>query len=91
LRLALGPDMQGQALMSSKFASISGLHQPRTADDSALNNSAVTTAGSVGRWDLDNPMLWLVGIGAVTLGLVATSTHVRVGGFRASVSAGKGA
>lgn len=58
-------------------------------DPSAAANGAVTTVNShVGRLDADNPMLWLIGIGAVTLGLVAFSTHVRVGKFTASVSGG---
>lgn len=49
------------------------------------------TPSNVGRGQLDpeNPMLWLLAIGAVTLGLVAASTHVRVGPVSASVSAGK--
>lgn len=36
----------------------------------------------------DNPMLWLVGLGAVTLGLIGVSTHVRVGKISAGIDAG---
>jgi len=52
------------------------------------SNGAVTNL-PFGKLDPDNPMLWLVGIGAVTLGLVFASTSIRVGPLRASVSAGK--
>ncbi len=55
------------------------------ADVSGAANGAVTTAHSYQN-GLDSPMLWLLGIGAVTLGLVAASTHVRVGKFNASAS-----
>lgn len=78
-----------QGYQGPKWASISAIGQPRTADASAVTNAAVTGGGKPGRLDIDNPVVWLVGIGAVTLGLVAASTHVRVGAFRASVSAGK--
>lgn len=63
--------------------------QPYGADVSAVSSSAVTTNDShLGSLNADNPMVWLVGIGAVTLGLVAFSTHVRIGKFSASASAG---
>jgi hypothetical protein len=68
-----------------------GMNQSQSygSDVSAAANGAVgaasTTANQLG---IENPMLWLVGIGAVTLGLVAFSTHVRVGKFAASASAG---
>jgi len=59
------------------------------ADVSAISGSAVTTGDAhLGSMSAENPMVWLVGIGAVTLGLVAFSTHVRVGKFSASASAG---
>jgi hypothetical protein len=63
--------------------------QPAGADQSAAANGAVTSANShVTRMSAENPAVWLVGIGAVTLGLVAFSTSVRVGKFAASASAG---
>lgn len=63
--------------------------QPAGADYSSAANGAVTTASSnVAQVGVDNPMLWLFGIGAVTLGLIAFSTHVRVGKFSASVTGG---
>lgn len=58
-------------------------------DDQGVANGAVTTGSShVTRYGASNPALWLLGIGAVTIGLVAFSTNVRVGSFRASVSGG---
>lgn len=59
------------------------------SDVSGAANGAVTTVEShATSLNPDNPMLWLLGLGAVTLGLVAFSTHVRVGKFSASVSGG---
>lgn len=64
--------------------------QPATGDVSGAANGAVTTnSAHVSRMgDKDNPALWLLGIGAVTLGFIAFSTSVRVGNVRGSVSAG---
>lgn len=62
---------------------------PQGMPTTGSSNGAVTAGGLTSRIDGDNPMLWLFGIGAVTLGLVAASTSLRVGPVRASVSAGK--
>jgi hypothetical protein len=37
----------------------------------------------------DNPIFWAIGLGALTLGLIAASTQIRVGKAKVSVSAGK--
>lgn len=58
-------------------------------DTSGAANGAVTS-GQLATHSIENPMVWLIGIGAVTLGLVAFSTHVRIGAFKASASAGSG-
>lgn len=59
------------------------------SDVHAASNGAVTTIDShAGSHTIEDPMMWLFGIGAITLGLVAFSTHVRVGKFAASASAG---
>ena len=64
-------------------------YTPAGADYHGAANGAVTSRDSnVGSFNAENPMVWLVGIGAVTLGLVAFSTHVRVGNLRAGVDAG---
>jgi hypothetical protein len=75
----LGSTKYGMALLPQATADVSGL-------DNAL---APSPAGNAGQFHPDNPMLWLLGIGALTLGLVAASTHVRVGPITASVAAGK--
>lgn len=40
-------------------------------------------------WSPDNPLFWFGALAALTFGLVAFSTSVRVGSGRASVSIGK--
>lgn len=40
-------------------------------------------------WHPDSPMFWFGTLLAVTLGFVAASTSIRVGPFKAAVSAGK--
>lgn len=40
-------------------------------------------------WHPDNPMFWFAGLLAVTVGLVAASTQLRIGPVRASLAAGK--
>lgn len=62
-------------------------YAPQGADNSGAANGAVTGINAnLGQLGPTNPALWLLGIGAITLGLVAFSTHVRVGGVSASVS-----
>lgn len=39
-------------------------------------------------WHPDNPLFWAGAFLAVTVGLIATSTTIRVGPFKASASAG---
>jgi hypothetical protein len=64
-------------------------HQTLSADQSGAANGAVTTRDShVASVNAENPFVWLFGLGALTLGLVAFSTHVRVGNIRAGVDAG---
>lgn len=52
------------------------------------NNGAVTGRHARKFFDASNPELWLVGIGGLTLGLIAISTSVRVGPLHLSASAG---
>lgn len=63
---------------------------PVSGDAAAAGTSgAVTTVLSrAGSHKADDPMVWLFGLAAVTVGLVAFSTHVRVGKVNASLSAG---
>lgn len=50
-----------------------------------VHNGSVTSDG-VGRFSADSPMLWLLGIGAATLGLIAVNTSIKVGKFHAAAS-----
>jgi hypothetical protein len=50
-----------------------------------VHNGSVTSDG-IGRFSADSPMLWLLGIGAATLGLIAANTSIKVGKFHASAS-----
>lgn len=61
---------------------------PQGMAGSGASNGAVASS-TRSKLDPENPFLWLLGLGALTLGLVAASTSLRVGPVRASVSAGK--
>lgn len=50
-----------------------------------VHNGSVTSDG-IGRFSADSPMLWLLGVGAATLGLIAINTSIKVGKFHASAS-----
>lgn len=76
-------------LGTSKYGMPTLMPATATPGAGASNGSVSTERSFTGRLDPENPMVWLVGIGAVTLGLVAASTSVRFGPVRASVSAGK--
>lgn len=63
--------------------------QPASRDESAIANGAVTTVNAhTTTLNPENPFVWLAGIAAVTLGLVAVSTHARVGNVRAGLDVG---
>lgn len=65
------------------------LQQSIGQDVSAAANGAMTTVASHGSGhSVGNPMIWLLGIGAVTLGLVSFSTHVGDGKISASAKIG---
>jgi hypothetical protein len=61
----------------------------QTVGGAGASNGAVT-GGAKALLDPENPMLWLLGIGAATLGLIAFNTSVRVGPVHASGGIGKG-
>lgn len=63
-----------------------GAAPPVAPVGSGAGNGAVTTDPTSGRFNIDGPMVWLLGIGAATLGLIAVSTSIRVGPFKASAS-----
>lgn len=72
------------SVMSSKYGAPA--YPQATSDASPLATTAVTSGNRPNRFSGENPMWWLVGVGAVGLGFVAFSTHARVGKLKASVS-----
>ena len=66
---------------------------PRSAQSDTHPGIAVASgpgvADNVKRWSPDHPLFWFAAFGAVTFGLIAASTQVRVGPLSASVSAGR--
>jgi hypothetical protein len=83
---------------SAIWASVDPFAGPATAGSTTQANTDASvgqlgTAAVVARpsvWSPQHPMLWFGAVAGVTLGLIAVSTHVRVGPFKASASAGKG-
>ena len=55
---------------------------------SAVPSPSAGAAAEAQPWHPDNPLFWVGLIGGVTFGLMAFSTNVRVGSFKAGVSAG---
>lgn len=67
---------------------------PASAQVSTVPGIGRSTVGHGADWDErlwhpDNPLFWAGVFLAATFGLIATSTSVRVGPFKASASAGK--
>lgn len=67
---------------------------PAAAQTSTVPGIGRSTVGHGADWDdriwhPDNPMFWVGAVLAVTFGLIASSTSIRVGPFKASASAGK--
>lgn len=60
-------------------------------DQSDQNTSTTshTASSSAPPWSHENALFWFAAFGAVTFGLIGASTHLRVGPFKAAVSAGK--
>lgn len=72
-------------------ASAAKYNMPATMPAGDVGSGAAAGAvtgitANLGQMGVTNPATWLLAIGAVTLGLVAFSTHVRVGPASASVS-----
>ena len=66
---------------------------PVTRTTSELNAAATPAEGAAAGgqlWNPSNPLFWFGALAAVTFGLMAVSTSVRVGPAKVSVSAGKG-
>lgn len=68
-----------------------GLNRSNTGPVTELTSIPTPTQGAADEanpWHPDNPLFWFAGLAALTFGLMAFSTTVRVGGARASVSVG---
>lgn len=66
---------------------------PATTATSELNAATTPSPAAVAAgqpWNPASPLFWFGAIAAVTFGLMAVSTSVRVGPARLSVAAGKG-
>ena len=68
-----------------------GLNRTNTAPATELTSIPTPTQGAAddaNPWHPSNPLFWFGGLAALTFGLMAFSTTVRVGGAHASVSLG---
>lgn len=76
------------ASVVSKYGLTDSAPSPATTELTAVATPRAGAA-SVGQpWNPDNPLFWFGAIAAVTFGLAAFSTNVRVGSARAGVSIG---
>lgn len=58
-------------------------------DLAAVPSPSAGTARELTPWDPSSPMFWIGVLGAVTFGLMAVSTTVRVGPAKGTLSVGK--
>jgi len=68
-----------------------GLNRSNTGPVTELTSIPTPTQGAADEanpWHPENPLFWFAGIAALTFGLMAFSTTVRVGGAHASLSLG---
>lgn len=65
-----------------------GPGSPATSELSAVATPAKGAAAAGQPWNPDNPLFWFAGLAALTFGLMAFSTSVRVGKTTAAVSVG---
>jgi len=70
----------------AKYGMPAAMVEPAQPFGTGVSNGAVTTRHAKRFLDAENPDLWLVGIGAVTLGLIAFSTSVHIGPLALSAS-----
>lgn len=88
--------MPGEVAWAPVGPSKYGISEAAPAPGVAAVSSGLTAvpspkegAASAGQpWNPENPLFWFAGIAAVTFGLMAFSTNVRVGNVKAGVSAG---
>jgi hypothetical protein len=73
----------------SKYGLTDTAPSPATTELTAVATPRAGAATTAQPWHPENPLFWVAGLAAVTFGLAAFSTNVRVGSVRAGVSAGK--
>ena len=61
------------------------------SDLSSMHNPSLELQNAAGHLSPENPLLWVFGIFALTVGLASLSTHVKVGPVKAGLDLGKGA
>lgn len=72
----------------NKFGMADTIPSPLPVGSGAGNGVVTTTPAHRAFLDPQSPELWLVGIGAACLGLIALSTSVKVGPFKFAGSVG---
>jgi hypothetical protein len=67
-----------------------GASVPSTMSDLGQSAGPALAEGNSDRpWSPDSPLFWFGALLAVTFGLIGAATSIRVGPFKAAVSAGK--
>lgn len=74
---------------TAKYGLVDQPASPATSELTAVATPRAGAAAAVQPWNPENPLFWFGAIAAVTFGLAAFSTNVRVGNVRAGLSAGK--
>jgi len=73
----------------SKYGMQPGAPTPPAASELNAVASPSQAGQAAGQpWNPENPLFWFAALGAVTFGLMAFSTSVRVGGTKASLNLG---
>ena len=69
--------------------SAGGAATNQTSETASLVTPSVAGQSAAQMWHPDSPIFWIGALAAVTFGLMAVSTNVRVGKTTASVALGK--
>ena len=73
----------------AKYGLTDGPSSPATSELHAVATPSAGSAVAAQPWNPENPLFWFGALAAVTFGLAAFSTNVRVGSISAGLSAGK--
>ena len=72
----------------ARFHLAPGAPSPAPSELHAVSTPAKGAAAAGQPWNPENPLFWFAGLAAVTFGLMAFSTSVRVGSTKASIALG---